>query len=123
MAGEFTKCVRDGQNVWTCQTCNEEIVTQTKPRAHLCRNPSPRATPPPNINISQHQFQYPPPGFSTPQQGFQPMPGQGQQPQTGEVDAMFRFQQFQAEQNKQMMIFFQQQNQEMMKLQQQQNEL
>ena len=123
MAGEFTKRVHDGRNVWTCQTCSEEIVSQTKPRAHICRNHSPRASPPPNVDIPQ--FQYPPPGYSTPRQGFQPMSGQGQQPQTGDVDAhaLFRFQQFQAEQNKQMMMFFQQQNQDMMKLQQEQNEL
>ena len=68
-------------------------------------------TPPLNAAHStpQYQYQY--------QQGAQG--AQGAQVQTGaDVDALYRFQQFQAEQNKQMMMFFQQQNQDMMKSQQ-----
>ena len=38
MAGEFTKRTEDGQNVWTCVTCGQEIVIQSKPRNHLCMN-------------------------------------------------------------------------------------
>ena len=121
MAGEFTKRVDNGQNIWTCQICHEEIVTQSKPRAHICRNHTPRPSPPPQPTFPYTpHFSHPPPGYSTPGQGFQPMNGQGIQPQA-EMDALFRFQQLQAEQNKQMMIFFQQQNQEMMNRQEEQS--
>ena len=120
MAGEFTKRVDNGQNIWTCVSCNLEIVSTPKPRGHVCIDQS-RPSTPSMPNTSQFQFQRPPPGFSTPGQGAQAMAGHGVQEHGREMDALFRYQQFQAEQNQQMMIFFQQQNQEMMKLQQDQS--
>ena len=135
MAGEFTKRVVDNQNIWTCVACGQDIVSQAKPRSHVCLNHedqnsqtsrNARTTPPlsvPNSPFQSHgppfgqAFRTPPPGFHVPPPTTRGNPGQQ------EMQALFRFQQLQAEQNKQMMIFLQQQNQEMHKMQQEQNEL
>ena len=88
---------------------------------NVCRNHTSRPSPPPQPTFhNTSHFQHPPPGYSTPGQGSQPMNGQGLQSQA-EMDALFRFQQLQGEQNKQMMIFFQKQNQEMMNRQEEQS--
>ena len=129
MAGEFEKRVQDGENIWTCNSCNQDIRSIAKPRAHVCLQERETATTTPPLNAAhsapQYQFNAPPPGYMTPgthrtAQGVQGQQGaQGVQVQTGaDVDALYRFQQFQAEQNKQMMMFFQQQNQDMMNSQQ-----
>ena len=128
MAGEFTKRVVDNANVWTCVVCNEEIVNQTKPRGHVCqehslrREPSTTSTPrqpgPGFRSVPSSPF----PPFSAPPPGFNvPPPDASRQGQT-DMNALFRFQQLQAEQTKQMMIFMQQQNQEIQQQMQQQSQ-
>ena len=105
MAGEFTKRVENGQNIWTCVSCSEEIINVAKARAHVCRTTTPPPPPVGQPSTPQFRFENPPPGFWTP--NYQST-GQGSsQVQAGaEVDALYRYQQFQAEQSKQMMIFF-----------------
>ena len=106
MAGEFTKRVVDNANVWTCVVCNEEIVNQTKPRGHVCqehslrREPSTTSTPrqpgPGFRSVPSSPF----PPFSAPPPGFNvPPPDASRQGQT-DMNALFRFQQLQAEQTK-----------------------
>ena len=110
MAGEFEKRIVDGQNVWTCNTCGQEIVNQSKPRNHLCMNMNPEDANGLNTGAtSSTPFVQPPVNpFSTPQStGTGVAEGR-------DIDALFRFQQLQAEQNKQMMQFMQQQNQSQM---------
>ena len=99
MPGEFAKRVENGLNFWTCNTCNEDIIVQAKPRGHLCMNngsgttspqrtPSTTARPQGSASASaaprgptDHQFHYrhPPPGFSTPV-NVHAMPSNGTQP-------------------------------------------
>ena len=38
MAGDFTKRTEENRNIWTCNNCSEDIVIQSKPRNHVCRN-------------------------------------------------------------------------------------
>ena len=135
MAGEFTKHTENNLNIWTCCNCAQDIVSQAKPRSHVClnqeepvgpeaqstANPIPGSTSAPNTPFhprgtqNGNQFNAPPPGFNVP-----PAPTHGY---SGEMEALLRFQMLQAEQNKQMMMFLQQQNQEMHQMQQEQNEL
>lgn len=120
----------NNQNIWTCNACNQEIVSVAKPRRHVCRNPYKQTEEPSNshprpgfhsvsgnLNEPQYRpsFTAPPPGFNAPPAGFQH--------HEGEMSALLRFQMLQADQTKQMMMFLQQQNQEMHKMQQEQTEL
>jgi hypothetical protein len=95
MAAEFSKRTSDGQNIWTCTTWGEQIVNQTKPMSHACRN----------HDRPRNQFQHPPPSFTpnTPPPNIQ-------------WDQMMRYQN---EQCRQMMQFVQQQQEQFHHLHQQ----
>ena len=122
MAGEFTKRTVDGENIWTCTLCNEDIISRPKPRGHRCQDqasPS-RRRQDGNQSLPNSPFNPQFGAFPAPPQGFN-IPTQSQQNQA-DMNALLRFQQLQAEQQKQMMILMQQQNQEMMRSQQEQNQ-
>ena len=119
MANEFSKRVVNGQNIWKCNTCGEEVSSSSKPRRHVCRMQD-------DLN---EQFRTPRHGSSSaPNTPFPPPPNVNGTPSTTSgvtelsgMDGLYRFQMLQAEQQKQMMILMQQQNQEMMRAQQEQN--
>ena len=109
MAGEFTKRTENGQVVWTCTTCNEEIVNVSKPRGHLClphdaSQPGHSGGPTPTPPTPSTPLGFPPPGY------FQPQAHSSQQ---------FSFEQLMIYQREQMQLFQTQQTQMM----QQQQEL
>ena len=53
MPAEYAKRVESGQNIWTCNVCNEEFVTQTKPRGHVCNHEGSAPTTPRTSNDNQ----------------------------------------------------------------------
>ena len=127
MAGEFTKRTEDGQNVWTCVTCGQEIVIQSKPRNHLCMNDENVTGQQNNVrtdstSLNPDSFDFTPSmlrhPFSTPPPNFNAAP-----PQAGNHEAMYQFQaeqnRLQAQNYKDMMMFIQQQNLEMQQKHQQ----
>ena len=100
MAGEFTKRTVDDKNIWTCVLCNADIVSQAKPRSHVCQNnTTPRREVPrsgsqsvPNSPFVQQPFHGyqgnfpPPPGFNV-----HPPNAQGRT----DLSAIFQFQMLQ----------------------------
>ena len=131
MAGEFTKRVVDNKNIWTCNLCSVDIVSQSKPRNHVCRDPEdesqtteqPSTSTPKRGSSSVPNSPFNPqyrPDFSAPPPRFNAPPA-GMQNQQTNMDALLRFQMFQADQNKQM-LFLQQQNKEMHTMQQEQTD-
>ena len=64
MAGEFEKRTDNGQVIWTCTACQEEIVNVSKPQGHLCQQPGDDAhLKPPGTPLG-----FPPPGYGPPNQ-------------------------------------------------------
>ena len=105
MAGEFTKRTVDGQIVWTCITCGEEIVNVTKPRSHQCQHHAGSTGTTPTRGTGTPRtpgtpIRFPPPSYQVPPP-LQQLPWD-------------QFMQFQQEQ----MLVFQQQQTQMMEKQQ-----
>ena len=76
MAGEFTKRVENHQTIWKCANCGQDIISNAKPRGHICGEhvTHPPFTPSSASNSStpirrtptsahRHAFQHPPPGY------------------------------------------------------------
>ena len=117
MANEFSKRTEHGQNIWTCNTCGQEIASPSKPRRHACQVQDNPRTPTHGSSSAPNTPFPPPPAFNRTSSGS----GHTQVRELSEMDSLYRFQMLQAEQQKQMMILMQQQNQEMMRAQQEQN--
>ena len=124
MAGEFTKRVENNQTIWKCANCGQDIISNAKPRGHICGEhvTHPPFTPSSASNSStpirrtptsahRHAFQHPPPGYQV-----QMLSQQAQ----NELSHWQQVQMMQAEQHKQMMIMLREQNQNMLQLQQDQ---
>ena len=77
MAGEFEKRTENGQVIWTCTTCGEEIVNISKPRGHQCQqaaggdgHPGSTGTTP-RRRTPGTPTGFPPPGYVQPNQAQQ----------------------------------------------------
>ena len=106
MAGEFEKRTENGQVIWTCTACGEEIVNISKPRGHQCQqaaggdgHPGSTGTTP-RRRTPGTPTGFPPPGYVQPNQAQQ-----------------LPFEQFMIYQREQMQTFQTQQTQWMQKQQ------
>ena len=106
MAGEFEKRTDNGQVIWTCTACREEIVNVSKPRGHLCQQAGGDAHLGPTGTPNSRRAPGTPVGFPPP--GYQGAPNQAQQ---------YPFEQFMIYQREQMQVFQTQQTQWMQKQQ------